>query len=72
MDTMTLWILFCRMTKDADILFPFYASDREQAEQQARKIVEEQGYERIDLKAFPYGFVMHRSRIPGVIEEDRV
>ena len=41
------------MTKDSDILFAFYASDRDDAEQQAKKIVKEQGYERIDLKAFP-------------------
>ena len=66
---MTLWILFCRMTEEMDTLFPFYAKDQEQAEQQARKIVKEQGYERIDLKAYPYGFVMHRSRISGIIEE---
>ena len=52
-----------------DILYAFYASDQEQAEQQARKIQKEQGYERIDLKAYPYGFVMHRSRIAGMIEE---
>ena len=25
---MTLWILFCRMSKEADILFTFYARDR--------------------------------------------
>lgn len=66
---MTLWILFCKMTKDSDILFAFNASDRDDAEQQAKKIVKEQGYERIDLKAFPYGFVMHRSRISGMMEE---
>ncbi len=68
---MTLWILCCRMTQDSDILFAFYASDQEQAEQQARKIVKEQGYERKDLKAYPYGFVMHRNRISGTIEEEK-
>jgi hypothetical protein len=57
------------MTKDSDILFAFNASDRDDAEQQAKKIVKEQGYERIDLRAFPYGFVMHRSRISGMMEE---
>ena len=67
---MTLWILFCRMSENVDILYAFYASDQRQAEQQARKIQKEQGYERLDLKAFPYEFVMHRSRIAGMIEED--
>jgi hypothetical protein len=66
--TMTLWILFCKMSEHMDILYAFYASDQEQAEQQARKIVKEQGYERQDLKAYPYGFVMHRSRITGMME----
>ena len=35
---------------------------------QASKIVKEQGYEARDLKAYPYGFVMHRSRIAGTLE----
>lgn len=69
---MILWILSCKMTKDADILFAFYARDRDDAEQKARKIVRERGYERRDLKAFPYGFVMHRSRISGTIEEENI
>jgi hypothetical protein len=55
------------MTKDMDILFAFYARNNDDAEQQARKILKEQGYERLDLKAYPYGFVMHRSRISGII-----
>lgn len=66
---MTLWILSCRMSENMDILFAFYASDQEQAEQHARKILKEQGYEHLDLKAYPYGFVMHRSRISDMIEE---
>ena len=48
-----------------DILFAFYANDRADAEQQARKILREQRYEWIDLKAYPFGFVMHRSRLSG-------
>jgi hypothetical protein len=64
---MTLWILSCKMTKDMDILFAFYARNNDDAEQQARKILKEQGYEQLDLKAYPYGFVMHRSRISGII-----
>ncbi len=70
MDGMTLWILSCCMTQDSDILFALYASDREDAEQQARKIQKEQGYERLDLKAYPYGFVMHRNRLSGMMEEE--
>jgi hypothetical protein len=54
MDTMTLWILSCRMSENMDILFAFYAKDQEQAEQQARKILKEQGYER--LVASPFSF----------------
>jgi hypothetical protein len=69
---MTLWILFCRMSKGMDILFTFYASDQEQAEQLTREILKEHPYERLDLKAYPYGFVMHRSRISGMIEEESV
>jgi hypothetical protein len=49
---MTLWILFCRMTKEVDRLFPFYAKDREQAEQRAEEILQEHPYERLDLKAY--------------------
>ena len=72
MDTMTLWILSCRMSENMDILFAFYAKDQQQAEQQSQKILKEQGYERLDLKAYPYGFVMHQSRISGMIEEQSV
>jgi hypothetical protein len=48
-------------------VFPFYANDREDAEQRAREILREQPYERIDLKVYPFGFVMHRSRISGTL-----
>ncbi len=68
---MTLWILFCHMTKDVDTLFPFYAKDREDAERKAEKLLAVYGYERLDLKAYLYGFVMHRSHISGMIGEER-
>ncbi len=68
---MTLWILSCKITENMDILYAFYAGDRDDAEREARKIVKEQGYERLDLKAYPYGFVMHRNRLAGMMEEDR-
>lgn len=65
---MTLWILFCKMTETSDILYTFYAKDREDAERQASKIVSEQGYEARDLKAYPYGFVIHHSRLVGTLD----
>ncbi len=67
---MTLWILFCRMNRNVDTLFPFYAHDREDAEQKAEQILVEYPYERIDLKEYPSGFVMFRARLPGMIEAD--
>ncbi|HJT56845.1 MAG TPA: hypothetical protein VJ761_10140 [Ktedonobacteraceae bacterium] len=67
---MKLWILSCRMNEHMDILFAFYASNEDDAERQARKIVKEKGYARLDLKMYPYGFVMHKSRIPGSMGED--
>ncbi len=69
---MTLWILFCRMSKDVDTLFPFYARDREDAERKTAAILAECGYERLDLKAYPGGFRMVRMLIPGRIEGDAV
>lgn len=66
---MALWILACKMNEDMDILFAYYAKDRADAEEQARKIVREQGYERRELKAYPFGFVMCRERLAGVIEQ---
>ncbi len=67
---MTLWILFCKMSKDTDTLFPFYARDREDAERMAEEIRAEHGYEQLDLKAYPGGFRIVRMLIPGVIEGD--
>lgn len=69
---MNLWILFCRVNKDVDTLFPFYARDREEAEWKAGELLEEYPYERLDLKAFPGGFRMVRTHIPGVMEGDAI
>jgi len=69
---MTLWILFCRMTKDVDTLFTFYARDREQAELKAEELLDWYGYERVDLKEYPDGFRRVLTHIPGVIEGDAV
>ncbi len=66
---MTPWILSCRMSENMDILFAFYARNRDDAEQHARKILHKQGYKRLDLKPYPHGFVVHRSRITGMLEE---
>ncbi len=69
---MTLWILFRRMSKHVDTLFTVYARDRADAEQKAGKILEEYGYERLDLKEYPGGFRMAFTHIPGRIEEQAV
>ncbi len=69
---MTLWILFCRMTKDVDTLFTFYAKDRHHAELRAEEILNLYGYERIELKAYPGGFRIVFTYIPGVIEGDTI
>jgi hypothetical protein len=67
---MTLWILFCRMSKDVDTLFTFYAKDREQAEQKAEAMLQQYRYERLDLKASLCGFRMVFAYLPGRIEAD--
>ena len=64
------WILFCRMTKDVDTLFTFYAKERHHAELKAEEILNLYGYERIELKAYPGGFRIVFMYIPGVIEGD--
>ena len=69
---MTLWILFCRMTKEVDTLFTFYAKDREQAERKAEEILKEYRYEPLELKEYPSGFRTAFTYIPGTIEEDAV
>ena len=67
---MTLWILFCRMSEKWDTLFTFYAKDREDAERQAEKILQEHCYERLELKEYPYGFRIVMTTLPGKIEEN--
>jgi len=67
---MTLWILFCRMTKDVDTLFTFYAKNRYHAERKAEEILDWYGYERLDLKEYPGGFTMVMAHIPGRTEAD--
>jgi hypothetical protein len=67
---MTLWILFCRMNEKMDMLFTFYARDREHAEGKAEEILKEYSYERLDLKAYPHGFRIAFTDLLGTIEED--
>ena len=69
-DMLILWILFCRMNVRMDTLFPFYARDREQAEQKAEEILKEYPYERLDLKMYPHGFRIVMTHLPGTIEEE--
>lgn len=69
---MTLWILFCHMSRDIDTLVPFYARDRHHAELKAEEILDLYGYERLDLKEYPGGFRMTFTRIPGRIEGDAI
>jgi len=69
-DILTLWMLFCRMNAKADTFFPFYARDREDAERQAEKILQEYCYERLELKEYPRGFGIVMTTLPGMIEED--
>ena len=68
---MILWILSCRVTAKADALFTFYAKDREDAGRQAEEFLKEHpSYERLDLKAYPSGFTIVMTHLPGTIEED--
>lgn len=67
--TMMLWILFCRMNARVDTLFPFYAHDREQAERKAEELFLEYPYQWLALKAFPCGFRMVCTHLPGMIEK---
>jgi len=69
---MTLWILFCRKSKDVDMLFTIYARDRQHAEMKAGEILDLYGYERLDLKEYPGGFRMVLTHIPGRIEKDAI
>ena len=52
------------------MLFTFYAIDYEQAEQKAGEILKKYPYERFDLKAYPRGFKMALTDLPGTTEAD--
>lgn len=67
---MTLWVLFCRVTEKWDTLFTLYAKACEDAERQARGILQEHQYERVELREYPHGFRVVMTYLPGRIEED--
>ena len=67
---MTLWVLFCWMNAQIDTLFTLYARDRGDAERQAEEILQEHHYERLELKAYPHGFRLVMTHLPGRIEEN--
>ena len=46
------------------------ALDREHAERKAEEILAEYHYERLDLKAYPGGFRIVMTHLPGRIEVD--
>ena len=54
------------------MLFTFYARDQEDAERKAEEIRQEYPYERLDLKAYPGGFRIVMTHLPGGIERDMV
>lgn len=66
---MTLWILFCRVNAHLDTLFPVYAKNREQAERKAAELLQEYPYKRLELKAFPCGFRIMCTHLPGTLED---
>jgi len=62
----TLWMLEC-WSGDYHQLIPLYALSEEDANELAEKHIRESDkrLKRINLQAFPDGFVIHRSRLPG-------
>ncbi|MGH2495842.1 MAG: hypothetical protein ACRDIV_14185 [Ktedonobacteraceae bacterium] len=62
----TLWMLECRHG-DYSQLIPIYALSEEDADELAEKYIRESDkrLRRVALTAFPDGFVISRSRLPG-------
>jgi hypothetical protein len=58
------------MNEKVDMLFTFYAQDREHAEGKAEEILKEYSYERLHLKAYPHGYRIASTDLPGTIGED--
>ena len=64
----TLWMLECRHG-DYSQLIPIYALSEEDADELANKYIRESDrrLRRVALTAFPNGFVISRSRLPGKV-----
>jgi hypothetical protein len=64
----TLWMMEC-WNGDYHQLIPIYALSEEDANGLAEKYIRESDrrLRRISLEAFPDGFVIHRSRLPGKV-----
>ncbi|HLJ35397.1 MAG TPA: hypothetical protein VKU38_17215 [Ktedonobacteraceae bacterium] len=66
----TLWILVCSI-KNSDVheAVPLYAANAEDAEQQAQQWLNAtpRSLHRLDMRAYPSGFVMGRRRLDGMI-----
>ena len=62
----TLWLLECYNGSYHELI-PIYAVSEEDANQRAEKHIHEseKSLTRVGLYAFPGGFVIHRSRLPG-------
>ncbi len=52
----------------SDFVHTFYAVDKIEAEEMAKKLELEHGAKRRDLWCFPRGFLVVRSQLPGTIE----
>jgi hypothetical protein len=64
----TLWMLEC-WNGNYHQLIPIYALSEENANELAEKHIREseKRLTRVNLLAFPGGFVIHRSRLPGKV-----
>jgi hypothetical protein len=64
----TLWMLECA-TGNYNQLIPIYAFSEEDANELAEKLIRESDRRltRVGLQAFPGGFVIHRSCLPGKV-----
>ncbi len=64
----TLWMLECSNGSYHELI-PIYAISEEDANERAEKHIREseKSLIRTGLQAFPDGFVIHRSRLPGKV-----
>lgn len=62
----TLWILEGRNGNGSQLI-PLYALSEEDANELAEKFLADKHLRRVALTAFPDGFVIHYSRLPGKV-----